>query len=293
MRSTFVAVLVLATVACSSLYPSARAETPPPAPSREASETRPVGARVARVEIVDDEGRALPTFAQAGRRFVLGDVGERYRIRIVNPTASRVEAIVSVDGLDVIDGRPAGVGKRGYLVPAFGDVTVDGWRTSMDTVAAFRFSSVRSSYAARTGRDQNVGVIGVAFFRERAPVVVRRALPAAPRKASEGAPPAAPAPAPSLPGAGAGAAAPRSAPADARPGLGTEYGEQHDSHVSEVSFERASNRPDSVFELRYDDSEGLIARGIRVPGAGWRGDENARRDAAQPFSDLRFAQPPR
>jgi hypothetical protein len=248
---------------------------------------------------VDDEGRTLPTFAQAGRRFVLGDIGERYRLHIVNPTAVRVEAVVSVDGLDAIDGRSASVAKRGYLVPAFGDVTVDGWRTSMDTVAAFRFSSVRSSYAARTGRDQNVGVIGVAFFRERAPVVMRRALPAAPSHASEGAAPSAqapaPAPAPATPGAagGAGAAASRSAPADVRPGLGTEYGEQHDSHVSEVSFARASSRPESVFELRYDDSEGLVARGIRIPGTGWRGDENARRDVAQSFSDARFAQPPR
>jgi hypothetical protein len=290
MRSTLVALLVLATAACSTLDPSARAETPPPAPLRETAESRAMPAPTPRVEVVDDEGRTLPTFAQAGRHFLLGDIGERYRLHIVNPTASRVEAVVSVDGLDVIDGRPASVAKRGYLVPAFGDVTVDGWRTSMDTVAAFRFSSVRSSYAARTGRDQNVGVIGVAFFRERAPVVVRRALPAAPRKASEeGAPPA---PAPAAQGAG-GAAASRSAPADVRPGLGTEYGEQHDSHVSEVSFERASSRPDSLSELRYDDAQGLIARGIRLPGVDWRGEENARRDAAQPFADRRFAQPPR
>ena len=62
----------------------------------------------------------------------------------------RVEAVVSVDGLDAVDGKPASVGKRGYMIPAFGDVTIDGWRTSLSTVAAFRFSSVRDSYAART-----------------------------------------------------------------------------------------------------------------------------------------------
>jgi hypothetical protein len=36
----------------------------------------------------------------------------------------------------------------------------------MSQVAAFRFGSVRDSYAARKGDAQNVGVIGVAFFAE-------------------------------------------------------------------------------------------------------------------------------
>ena len=122
-----------------------------------------------RVEVVDESGSPLASYYQGGRTFVEGDIGARYLLRIVNPTPRRVEAVVSVDGLDAIDGRPASTGKRGYLVPAYGEVTVDGWRTSLSSVAAFRFSSVRGSYAGRTGHDRNVGVIGVAFFRERPP----------------------------------------------------------------------------------------------------------------------------
>ena len=57
--------------------------------------------------------------------------------------------------------------KRGYVIAPYGEVTIDGFRTSLDQVATFRFSSVRDSYAGRKGQDRNVGVIGVAFFPER------------------------------------------------------------------------------------------------------------------------------
>jgi hypothetical protein len=227
-----------------------------------------------RVELIDDGMQALPTFMQQGRRFVMGEMGERYRIHLVNPTASRVEAVISVDGLDAIDGRQASFEKRGYIIPAFGDVTIDGWRTSLDSVAAFRFSSVRESYAGRTGHDRNIGVVGVAFFRERPPVVMWRA--------------------PSAKGAGPAPAATSAPPSadGARAGLGTQFGESHESHVMETTFVRADATPSTVAELRYDDRAGLVARGI-LPARDPRQSEIDMRDAARPFADARFAQPPR
>jgi hypothetical protein len=278
MHSTLAAVLLVATVACSSVGPSALAESPwPPTSDVGAVDGRTPMAMTPHIEIVDDALRAYPTFFQGGRRFLLGAVGERYVVRISNPTAGRVEAVVSIDGLDAIDGRPASFAKRGYIVPPYGEVTIDGWRTSLDSVAAFRFSSVPASYAARTGRDRNVGVIGAAFFRER-PVVVRMPPPRASRAA------------PSSPAPKAGSAP--SAADEARPGLGTEFGESHDSYVTEVPFERASTVPNALAELRYDDREGLIARGIRIVPRSKRERENQRRDDAQPFPETRFAQPP-
>jgi hypothetical protein len=311
MRTALAPAVLLALLATGCLSADAYADPPRSpswweAPPTQPVETSPVVAGPT-LEVVDDAERPLPTYAQGGRRFVLGDLGERYRVRIVNPTAVRVEAVLSVDGLDAIDGKPANLGKRGYIVPAYGDVTIDGWRTSLDTVAAFRFSSVRESYAASTRHPRNVGVIGVAFFRERpvapppAPRIAGRAEgraapvpPSAARTAPAPAAPTAPAPvdaeqSESAAGAARGRAANKS---DERPGLGTEFGEEHDSRVTEVPFYRAAARPDAVFEVRYDDAEGLAARGIRV----WRGErdeENARRDQAQPFSEARFAQPPR
>jgi hypothetical protein len=73
-----------------------------------------------------------------------------------------------VDGLDVLDGRPASFSKCGYVIGPRGSLTIPGWRTSMSSVAAFRFAAVPDSYAARKHEDtRNVGVIGVAVFREK------------------------------------------------------------------------------------------------------------------------------
>jgi hypothetical protein len=282
MRRPLVALAaLLAVAAVATVSPSSNAETPDgarPLPGAVIERRPPVMAQP-RAEVVDDGLQPLPTFAHEGRRFVLGALGERYRIRIVNPTSARIEAVISVDGLDAVDGRPANLAKRGYVIPAFGDVTIDGWRTSLDTVAAFRFSSVRDSFAGRKEQDRNVGVIGVAFFRERPPIAWR------PPSGWRGA-------APSANAAGGASRAP--APSAERGGLGTQFGESHDSRVDETTFVRADSAPTNVSELRYDDRAGLLARGIALPPL--RGDrraENDRRDAAQPFPDSRFAQPPR
>src|SRR3981189_3684357 len=64
-------------------------------------------------------GAPALTFRHQGETFVLAHLGERYTLRVVNHSGRRVEAVVSVDGRDGIDGKPAAWhGKRGYLVPA-------------------------------------------------------------------------------------------------------------------------------------------------------------------------------
>lgn len=84
-----------------------------------------------------------------------------------NQTSARFEIVTSVDGLDVIDGNPADPNRRGYLVDPHGTLAIDGFRTSDDAVAAFRFGRVADSYAAQTAGDRNVGVVGMAIFAER------------------------------------------------------------------------------------------------------------------------------
>ncbi len=135
----------------------------------------PVAPSPYKVELVDEEGHELPTFSLKGRFYVLGSVGQRYGVRMSNPSDKRVEAVLSIDGLDALDGESADFkSKRGYVIPAYQSITVEGFRVSMDDVAAFRFSSVSGSYAAGKGKDRHVGVVGVAFFPERyvAPVMI-------------------------------------------------------------------------------------------------------------------------
>ncbi len=119
------------------------------------------------VAVTDESGNTLQGFASAGRTYVVGEAGRRYNLRITNQTAGRFEVVASVDGLDVIDGKTATPGKRGYILNPNSTLTIDGFRTSDESVAAFRFAAVRDSYAARTGDDRNVGVLGFAFFAER------------------------------------------------------------------------------------------------------------------------------
>jgi hypothetical protein len=253
------------------------------------------------LEIVDESGAALPTFHHGGRTYVLGNLGQRYLVHVRNGSPRRAEVVVSVDGRDVIDGRPSAFEKRGYIVDAYGEITVDGYRLSEQSVAAFRFSSVPRSYAARKGDARDVGVIGVAVFPERPPVHVAPAPPwghapelgrGAPMDRSEapaaeksaGAPP---------PSAAPGASAMRSAPAPQRPGLGTEFAEQHESRVTQVLFERASARPATVLSVRYDDRQGLLALGIDVDRRGMAGDDAWLRESADPFRrNGSYAAPP-
>jgi hypothetical protein len=130
---------------------------------------RPSEAAPYTVEIIAENGSEMPTYQHGGKFYVLGEAGARYLIRVTNPTDRRVEAVVTVDGLDVIDGEAGDLRKRGYVVPAHGDLAIEGFRTSTAQVATFRFSSVGESYAGRKGKARNVGVIAVALFDEVAP----------------------------------------------------------------------------------------------------------------------------
>ncbi len=119
------------------------------------------------VGLKDQSGRFLPGLIVGDRWFVIGEEGRRYSIVLRNRSDLRLEAVLSVDGLDVIDGRPASVRKRGYVIGPHRTLAVEGFRQSSDAVAAFRFSPVRESYAQEKYRNsRNVGVIGVALFHE-------------------------------------------------------------------------------------------------------------------------------
>ncbi len=108
------------------------------------------------------------TYESGGRRFAVGSPGKAYSLVVKNRCRSRVEVVLSVDGLDVMDGKAASFAKRGYLIEPGDTLEVKGWRSGWDTVARFEFSSVGASYANRRhGDTRNVGVIGLAVFGEK------------------------------------------------------------------------------------------------------------------------------
>ena len=199
------------------------------------------------VEIRDrTSGEILPVYRHDGERYVVGEPGREYEIRLMNRGYGRLLAVTSVDGVNVITGKTASPSQSGYVLDPWGVVDIDGWRKSLDEVAAFYFTALPDSYAARTGRPDDVGVIGIALFRERVPLNLRRddrAWPDSPAPAAE---------------ASSGAA--KSAPEEER--LGTGHGRRLDSGAVYTSFDRASSTPDEVVRIYYDSRRNLVARGI-------------------------------
>jgi hypothetical protein len=323
LAALVVPVLYFAFGACAEARPPIFRPRPPPPPYS--------------FSVEDENGNALPTFRQDGRTFLLGEPGQRYNVRVQNPTAQRVEAVVSVDGRDAVSGDPGDyVSGRGYVIPPYGSVLIEGFRRSFEEVATFRFTSPENSYSARMGTPENVGVIGVAFFPERTrpqpPPVVRRpvarptprpddyyrprfdggmgdrAAPSPPPQAPRAASPRPSAAAPASAGGGASEARRDSAPAkreaakgaatddlgasDSVNNLGTEFGETRQSVVSSVSFERASaTHPALVATVRYDDADGLSARGIDLSALGYYRHQPTS-DEPEAFPVSHFAQPP-
>jgi hypothetical protein len=204
------------------------------------------------LELIDRQhAQPLPRYAHAGRQWLAGEPGQAYAVRLRNTTPRRLLVVLSVDGINAIDGRTAAADQAGYVLGPWQALEVAGWRKSLHEVARFQFTDPADSYASRTGRPANVGVIGIAVFGE---------LPA----------PAAPPPA-AIAGeaASAGAAAaPRArralpAPSSTAQQLGTGHGQREHALAYRTGFQR-QRAPLQVTELRYDTPWALAARGIAV-----------------------------
>jgi hypothetical protein len=206
-------------------------------------------------------GERLPVYRHRGRMYVEGRAGERYAIELRNRSRGRILTVLAVDGVNAVTGQTAATSQRGYVLDAWGRAEIAGWRKDMSEVAAFYFTALPDSYAARSGRPGNVGVIGVAVYKEY--VEPPRALLEAPAPAESAASGRAYA------GDAAGArAAPAPAEMAARRNrmaekkLGTGHGERIHAPTRHTEFQRASSTPSQRIAIYYDSRRNLIAQGI-------------------------------
>ncbi|OOG53904.1 hypothetical protein B0E47_11965 [Rhodanobacter sp. B05] len=233
--------------------------------------------------------RTLPVYRHDGRYYIAGEPGHLYQIGLRNRAGADVMAVLSVDAVNVISGDTADWSQTGYVLDPYADADVLGWRKSTSQVADFVFADFAQSYAVRTGRPDNVGVIGVAVFRRHRayiqPVIPAPVADAASQDAyTSGSVPAPAEESIDRPTAGSMAvpqtqasmngAAMAKAPAGGP--LGTGHGQREESSITYVDFERASSAPDEVITLYYDTWDHLLARGIV---------QQRRPAAPQPFHD--------
>ena len=216
---------------------------------------------LADVTLIDrDSGVALSPHYYHGEYWVAGRPGARYAIEIHNRLGERVLTVTSVDGVNVLTGETAGFAQSGYVFGPEEHYQITGWRKTDSEVAAFTFADLPNSYAARTGRPANVGVIGVAVFRERLPPVAD-SPPLLGRNFDRSAAPAA---------AESAAAPSRAAPPNAAPQalglptakLGTGHGAREYAYVEHTEFLRLQPQPDQLIRVHYDSLDNLLALGI-------------------------------
>lgn len=221
----------------------------------------PLSARdIVELDVIDrDSGQWLPEYGHRGQHWIAGVPGHRYSVRLTNTTGQRVLVVLSVDGVNAVTGQTAAPSQGGYVLEPWESAEIAGWRKSLDDVAQFLFTDLRDSYAARTGRPDNVGVIGIAVFRERQvrpvfapslPPITTQSGAARERAAGNAAKAAAP----------ASADSPMAESAPQR--LGTGHGQREWAPVGQTEFARASSRPQQVTQLRYDDADSLVAIGV-------------------------------
>lgn len=243
------------------------------------------------IEIINKKGHVLRSITHNGQLYVEAPPQGAYKIRLRNTSAERRLAVVSVDGVNVLDGKDAGYDGQGYVLRPWETIDIPGWRRSGDSVARFEFSEKGGSYSAQTGRGvNNVGVIGVAVFDEAVPVYVpspivitTTSIPIPPSPWTWGAGTTGN----NVSSAGVNIRCARShaqgetncssgtlcaedasgtyfAAKNDVPDVGTAYGRETSFYTTSTEFHRATKMPALVLSLRYATRERLKSWGVPI-----------------------------
>jgi hypothetical protein len=216
------------------------------------------------------ENRILSVYTHEGRYYVVGKPGNEYQLTLRSQQPVEIMTVISVDGVNAVSGEIANWNQTGYVFGPNASFNIKGWRKSLQRVARFFFTEIDNSYAARTGRPENVGVIGVAVFRKKPEPVIglgrewermRQADRAdAPRAEAQGG--ASESVAQSAADVVGRLPAGVPAPQVVEKSLGTGHGASENSPVRYTNFERASATPDEIITIHYDSYRNLLALGV-------------------------------
>ncbi len=202
--------------------------------------------------------------------YLAGNHGEPYYIKICSSNPyyyqypnGRNMNIVSVDGLNVINGKPAGYNQPGYVLNNDGSCNViKGWRKNLNEEAQFVLTDSTQSYANRSNQNiNNVGVIGIASFKEKVyPPAPMLEIPIGgsthrysnmEESSQKGA---------TQDAARATSSAEPMMKQESK--LGTGHGDRVQSQATRTDFEKASDKPYRVTKVYYDSYKNLEEKGV-------------------------------
>lgn len=259
-------------------------------------------------------GRRIREYGHDGKVYVEGREGSEFSLLVSNGTGKRIKVVASVDGLSVLNGKPAELvsGADGYVVGVGKTLKVSGWRIDSGSVSRFVFAKRGQSYAAVSQSSaDDCGVVGVAAFFEREPppetvkiypsypVPYPVPYPVHPRPSypdifwrteftcsSETGPTIGSAGFSCSSLAGPDLSQNRFEDLALSQELGTGFGRAAHDPVEETEFDQRE-RPFAVLEVYYDTLKGLEARGVCV-----RGERSPRRREPRAFRDERYCSLP-
>jgi len=137
-------------------------------------------------------GNRCRQYLHKGRTYIEAKEGSEYAIELKNNSWERILAVVSVDGLNVVDGEAADPDGAGYVLDAYTAQKFYGFQYSKEKVATFKFGAMGAvkidpatgqpeldpdtgkeiplGYAASKGdgSEKNAGVIGIKIWDELA-----------------------------------------------------------------------------------------------------------------------------
>lgn len=211
-----------------------------------------------------------------GQVWIEGREGNNYTLRFSNRSSERVLVVLSVDGLDVLKGHPAGHLSEGYVVNANSVVDVPGWKVDNNTAAEFVFGKVGKSYVTKMGHNaNNSGVIGAMVFKELiqtsvSPLTFVSATPfyqpnynpiwMTPTAGGTSTSSIARSYTPSSASINNMAIGAVSAAQGFNSNLGTGFGDSTQWNTQSTTFQRGA--PSAIMALYYDNARGLQRRGI-------------------------------
>jgi len=116
-------------------------------------------------------GSRCKQYGHEGKSYIEAKNGSEWYFQIQNNSPTRILAVCSVDGLNVLTGESASPTDSGYIIDAYSSQKIKGFRFSDEEWALFKFGyKVNGKTYAQSkgdGAEKNCGVIGVRLFQEK------------------------------------------------------------------------------------------------------------------------------